>query len=53
LISFGLNLWRCWGRVDRVTACEKLQEELQGLNAKARELEVPIAANLAELLEVR
>ena len=31
---------------------EKLQEELEGLNGQARELEATIAANVAELLEV-
>jgi type I restriction enzyme M protein len=33
-------------------ALEALNEELEGLNAKARELEATIAANVAELLEV-
>jgi type I restriction enzyme M protein len=31
---------------------EKLQEELEGLNAKARELEATIASNVAGLLEI-
>jgi type I restriction enzyme M protein len=30
---------------------EKLQEELEGLNAQARELEATIAANVAGILE--
>ena len=33
------------------TELEKLQEELEGLNAQARELEATIAANVAGILE--
>jgi hypothetical protein len=35
-----------------VAVLEVLNLELEGLNAKARELEATIAANVAELLEV-
>jgi hypothetical protein len=40
------------GRVEMGTWMERLQEELEGLNAQARELEATIAANVAEILEV-
>jgi len=35
-----------------VAAGEALNEELEGLNAKARELEATIASNVAGLLQV-
>jgi hypothetical protein len=47
-----MRLCRCWGRVEMVAASEKLQEELEGLNAQARELKASIAANLSGMLEV-
>jgi hypothetical protein len=40
------------GRTEMGFLMDLWQEELQGLNAKARELAVTIAANVAELLEV-
>jgi hypothetical protein len=43
-----MRLWRCWGRIEMVAVLMVLD----GLNAKARELEATIAMNVAELLEV-
>ncbi len=47
-----MKLWLFWGRVEMVAASEKLQEELEGLNAQARELEATIATNVTGILEV-
>ena len=47
-----MRLWPCWGRAEMVAVLEALKEELHGLNAKERELEATIAANVAVLLEV-
>jgi hypothetical protein len=45
--SFGMRLWRCWGRVEMVAVLRVLE----GLNAKAKELETIIATNVAGVLE--
>jgi len=45
-----MGLWRCWGRVEMVTVLEVLNEVLEELNPKARELEAMIAANVAGIL---
>ena len=50
--SFGLSLCRCWGRVEMVAVLQVLNQELEDLNAKARELEESIAMNVAGILEV-
>ncbi len=50
--SFGMRLSRRWGRVEMVAVLEVLNDELEGLNAQARELEVTIAKNVAGILEV-
>ena len=40
------------GRVEMGAGMELLREELEGLNAQARELEATIAANVAGILGV-
>jgi len=46
-----MRRWRCWGRVEMVGVLEALNEELEELNAQARELKATIAANVSEILE--
>jgi hypothetical protein len=47
-----MRLWSYWGRVEMVAVLQVLNQELVDLNAKARELEETIAANVAGILEV-
>jgi hypothetical protein len=39
------------GRIEMSARMDWWQEELEGLNAQAREIEATIAANVAEILE--
>jgi hypothetical protein len=48
--SFGLRLWRCWGRVEIVTVFEALNQDQEGLSTQAREPEMTIASNTAGIL---
>jgi hypothetical protein len=41
------------GRVEMNASVAWLQEELEGLNAQARELEATIAANVTGILEIQ
>ena len=45
-----MRLWSSWGRAEMVAVVMKLNEELKGLMAKARELEARIAQNVAGIL---
>lgn len=45
--SFGLRLWRCWGRVEMVAVLKVVE----GVIAKAREVVGMISINLAEILD--
>ena len=50
-ISFAMRRWHCWGRVEMVCFLKELNQELEGLNSRSRELEATIAANVAGILE--
>jgi hypothetical protein len=51
LSSYGMMLFVGLGRIEMGSWRVWLQEELEGLNAQARELEATIAANVAGILE--
>jgi hypothetical protein len=46
-----MRWWRCWGRVEMVAVLKVLNEELEGLNAKALELEATIGENVNGIME--
>ena len=45
-----MRLWRCWGRVEKVAVLEVLNDELEGLNAQARELEATISEKVNDIM---
>ena len=46
-----MRWWRCWGRVEMVAVLKVLNEELEGLNDKALELEATIGENVNGIME--